>query len=804
VSLVECPVRYDRGALRTLRSRPTGPTRSLGLALLTLASGLSCGRDSGERTLPVDLFRRLEGAPAILLSVDDPQLGRAASEARDRLVEAGWSMRLATGADDEHDLPRIRVGGFDAEWAQSLAELLGWTVADRQLSLLGRQFRLKESLLVATVPDPQRAGLPLTVVLGSRPEALAFGLGRVLPGWRASARVWEAGDIKLEVALAPSGRPRLDQVTDLDPPWNAQSRRYRDVSDDQTAIKGRAAPGVPTERAREIVASLGRVHGRVGEWTAGSTTRLPLTRVVFEPTVDRLSGYPVANSVAFGEFWPGRVLALATDALPDDSGAAAARLWLTGAWGAPAHTWIAEGSAYERADHYWGRELEAWGAHLLAGELVPSVATLVKPELARDCSVHQRAPLRALLVRHLVEAEGLEHVKSLWLGDTDLALSPELEASFLAFLEQRLARALPDAAQVAARRVVPRMRGAAFTNTLDPQTRAGAGWGSSVARESLRQLARLGANAISLPCFYAEYSDGGDGRPFASANAAGALDGDAAVALAVAHARQEKLRVMLMPEYLARPSGTWRADLKHLRPEIWSDFFDRYERCVTHYGLLAELLDVDVLSVGAGMLSATRRAIAADAEIPLDDAGEPTLAAQNDAIKGEGWTQVIRTARAAYGGALTYSARWPAQVPNIDFWDQLDYVGATLYPALDLPLDPSSDTSLQRQLTTQVWLVRRAANELKLPAIVTEIGFRSTARALNGEMDAGGALDQARQGELLDWLGQGLSGLASSDRAPHGLFLWEWSCDSSVGGAYARGYSPRGKAAEASLGALFE
>jgi len=784
-----------------------GSIRRLGLVLLALGVGSSCGRDSGERTLPVDLFRRLESAPAILLSVDDPQLAQAASGARDRLVENGWKVRLATGGADEGDLPRVRAGGFDAEWAQDVAELLGWTIAERQLSFVGRQFRLKETLLIATLPDPERVGLPLTVILASKPSVLAFGLERVLPGWRGSARVWEAGDIRLELPLAPSGRPRLDRIQDLAPPWRAQIRRYLDVSDEDQQIKGLAAPGVPPERARGTVAGMAAVRARVGEWTASQATGLPLTRLVLEPTVDRLSGYPIGNQLSFGELWPGRVLALAADGLPDETGAAAARLWLTAAWGPPAHTWIAEGAAYERADRYWGRELEAWGAHLLAADLVPSLETLVQPELAHESSIHQRAPARALLVRHLSEVHGAAHLHRLWSGEIELASSSELEASFRAFLEQRLVPTAPDPERAVARRAVPRMRGAVFTNTFDPKTRASVGWGTAVAGSSLAQLARLGADAISLPCFYAEGPDGGDGRPFALANAGGALDGDAAVAMVVAQARKEQFSVMLVPEYLARPAGTWRGDLKHLRPEVWRDFFDRYDRCVTHYALLAELLDVDVLSIGSEMQQATRRTIVEDGERAATggtNPDEPTLAVRNDALKGERWAATIRATRAAFGGALTYSARWPGQVPNIDFWDQLDGVGATLFPALELPGQLASDPSLQRQITTQVWLVQRLANELMKPAIITEIGFRSTDRARLGEIDGGGSLDQAGQAELIGLLAQSLDGLAANDRAPQGLFLYEWSSDTSIGEADARGYSPRGKAAEASLGALFE
>ena len=788
---------------------------SIVLLLSVLAASAGCGREPGDRTLPVDLFRRLEAAPAIRLVVDDPELSRSASAARDRLTAEGWRIEGALGPDGDalrapEVAPRIRVGSFDAEWAAPVAATLGTRFDGNRFELAGRKFRTEDSLLIVTLPDPQHAGLPLTVVLAARSPARAFGLARVVPGWRASAFVWSSGDLRLELPLDPRGRPRLDLAVDVDPAWRSQGQSYRQLPDEAARIHARLGSGVSIEHARTVVANLAGVRARTRELAPPSLASPRVTRVILEPSVDRLTGYPITDALAFADPWSARVLALTGERLPDASAAAAAGLWLEEGWGAPARAWVAEGAALERADRYWGRELDAWVAHLFSAGISPTVATLVSPLRARELSVHVRAPARAMLVRHLLETRGPDVLGQLWRGERDLDPSAELEESFRAFLAQ-CAVAHPRGARRPSGTDVPALRGAAFATASSPRERARSGWGTAASQRSLRELREAGANAIALTGFFADRPEGGDGRPVAFAPAVGALEGDAAVATVVSQARGQDLAVLLEFEFLTGTSGTWSGDLKRLGDDAWRAFFERYERAVVHYALLAELLAVDVASVGGGMARAASTArVPAVTGVPPAAGGapeDPPAEPGSAAVKREAWTRVIAQARALYTGLLTYSAGWP-QAQRVEFWGDLDAIGLRI--ATDLRTTAGAenatgdaDADAPRTAGGELWPAERFARGLGRPLLVTSIGFRSTSRARAAVVDAGGDVDPHVQAELVSELATALTNLERSERAPRGLFLWKWMSDPDAGGSADRSYSPQGKKTMSVLGELF-
>ena len=800
----------------TCRGRDTFIWRSgfASLALvLSLAPIFGCGgnADSG-RGEPIDLFRQLEQARAIALRVDDPELTASANAACDRLAELGWALELADADQPAPRVPSIRVGTFDALWATGILERLGLSMAEEEVHLVGRNFRAAETLLIATLPDPERPSKPLTVVLASKPTALAFGLERVVPGWRASAFVWLAGDLRLELGLDASGRPRRDRVRDVDPPWRTATRSYRPMHSEEARLEVRVARDVAEDHAAGIVAALTKLRGRVQEWAPPKGKKTRSTRLVLDSTVDRLVGYPVTDAFAFADAWPGRVVALTGPGIPDASGAAAARLWLTERWGAPARTWIGEGAAIERADRYWDRALEEWAARLLRAGTFATIGQLVEPDRAYELSPHERAPARALLVRHLFEERGLETLSALWRGSEALVVSPELEDSFARFVKQAAAGLEGPAPDHS----IPRLRGAAFANELDPSARLRRGWGTAPARESLEGLQASGASAVSLCGTYVDRGDRGDGRPFLSVPASGALDGDVALALTVAEAHRLGLAVALEFEFLARPSGTWAGDLKHLTGTAWQAFFERYGRALRHYALLAELLEVELFCVGSGLAKAVATepplaATSADKAGANDPAGaapavvgESPRAAEIRDAKREAWGRLIADARALYRGPLTLSTPFN-NLHRVGLWGQLDAVGVVLESDLRLSAAEADEAGRDsRNSGADLWPAERFARTVDRPAIISRIGFRSTERAESGTVDSGGLLDLHRQAELYQELATTLRLLEKTERAPHGAFVWKWSSDPDAGGTRDRGYSPQGKPAAQVLDELFE
>jgi hypothetical protein len=120
----------------------------------------------------------------------------------------------------------------------------------------------------------------------------------------------------------------------------------------------------------------------------------------------------------------------------------------------------------------------------------------------------------------------------------------------------------------------------------------------------------------------------------------------------IKHAKDRKLRVILMPIVLLdspRKDNEWRGTIA---PLDWEEWFNSYRDMITHFAYIAEDNHVDVLVVGSELVS--------------------TQGKLNQ------WTRTIDAVRKAYKGQLTYSSNWDnyTQVP---FWNQLDLISMNSY-----------------------------------------------------------------------------------------------------------------------------
>ncbi len=291
------------------------------------------------------------------------------------------------------------------------------------------------------------------------------------------------------------------------------------------------------------------------------------------------------------------------------------------------------------------------------------------------------------------------------------------------------------------------------------------GYLSSESDRALADLHELGVNAVSLtPFTYMRDPK----RPSALRFSQGAgEENDEGVVHAARTAHRLGMVVMLKPHIWIH--GTWPGEIEMRDPSGWEVFFDEYFRWIRHYAILAEIHGVESLCVGVEMSRATL-------------------------TQAPRWRELIDRVRKIYGGRILYAANWGEEFEGISFWDALDAVGIDCY----YPLSDSStvgDDGLRRAAAGVLDRIEAVSRRVGKPAVITEIGFTSTPACWIDPHTTRGdpGIDLGAQARCYEAY---LSELLNRDRIV-GVYWWKWPSSLDRGGPDDRGFTPRGKPAEA-------
>jgi hypothetical protein len=166
------------------------------------------------------------------------------------------------------------------------------------------------------------------------------------------------------------------------------------------------------------------------------------------------------------------------------------------------------------------------------------------------------------------------------------------------------------------------------------------------------------------------------------------------------------------------------------------------------------------------------------------------------------WEPLVARVRAHYRGELVYSANWD-HFADVALWSLVDRIGVCAYfplvPMRGLPL-PSVESVRDNWRLHQAKLAALSAREHR-PVLLTELGYRSQPDALAEPWDeAAHAPADARALEA-QRIGYAAFAAAFSPPPPWlgGFYVWNWY---GWGGASSRGYTPRGKPAQAAVESL--
>ncbi|MCX7786016.1 MAG: hypothetical protein N2201_07360 [candidate division WOR-3 bacterium] len=251
---------------------------------------------------------------------------------------------------------------------------------------------------------------------------------------------------------------------------------------------------------------------------------------------------------------------------------------------------------------------------------------------------------------------------------------------------------------------------------------------------SLLALKELGTTNIAItPAWYQLTISSNDIYPTSK------TPSDSAVRKIILLADSIGFEIMLKP-HIDLEDNSFRGDI---RPTNFPQWFSSYLNFILHYAKLAQEFSVPEFCIGAELKKISTR---------------------------PEWRSLIDTLRRIYNGKLTYAANWD-EYPNVNFWQDLDYIGINGY----FPLAENREATIEEYLENfQLWLnqIDNFYSKVKKNIIITEIGFRSIKGSGVRPYDwqTQGVMDENSQANAYETI------LTTLQRKSWlwGIYFWKW------------------------------
>ncbi len=781
------PLLRTRSA-RRVRTSPARPDRvpscARALALLVPLSVTGCdGRQPVDGGGAAALARNLARARVVEVHVEDESavepLRRLAARERAR---TGRDVRVLVRDPGDPDAVRIVVGTPRSGVASTLAvragvdffghEPTGFRVGDLAHESI-------EDAVRATLEDPERPGLPVTVWIGNDLALLVPQIEDLAPRARPWITTWRLGDPALTGPLAPRGGLVAGETLRVGVARLAL-RGSGGSTVEAEGLKVEVAGGIAPQAASAAIAAAVRARQNALAWADAPAE--PVDLRLLAAVEDLRLGGEGSSLGRWNRSRPAAEMLVAGGVT--DGGAAVARASLRSALGPAVVPWLEEGASISASGSWWGRAMEAWLARLSLAEALPSAAQCVDTRWDGVISPHVLGPVRSALFDYLLVSRGADHVRAVWNGTAALDVDPEFEENFAAILRLRAGDRAQDVEEDAARRHdelsnAPPSGGIGLVETgPDPRV----GYGSRRSLQALEQIRKRGAHGVAITAAFLDAS-GPDG-PMPAWAPLGPVEGDVALFATSTAAHQLGLSVALQPSLLASASGSYAGSWTRTGEAEWAAFFERQARAIQHAGLLANLAGADWLTVSSGL-----RAVSSE----TDDGrrAKPGEAAW----KQEGWRRVIGAARGAFAGLLTYGAIDVEEARKCGFWQELDAIGYELHPRVEAG-SPNPRYEIEQRMRLALGALAELSEQHRRPIVLTSTSF---APFLEGASTAVG------RGE---WTVAQLviltAALESGPCAVQGVWLWRASTDPSDAGFNSRDPLLSSQPVESALGPFFQ
>ncbi|ATX80248.1 hypothetical protein Ga0123461_1835 [Mariprofundus aestuarium] len=286
-------------------------------------------------------------------------------------------------------------------------------------------------------------------------------------------------------------------------------------------------------------------------------------------------------------------------------------------------------------------------------------------------------------------------------------------------------------------------------------------WNSPGARRSLIKMGAVGANSVALIPFMQQ-----SGPNATDVRAANNVT-DVQLIKAIETAHQLGLKVVVKPQILVR--GSWAGGIffsNHDQMELW---FKNYSAQLIRYARLSQNLGVEAFVIGTELSQLAK-------DLP--------------------WPELITQLRREFRGVLTYAAHNVEGVERFPYWQQLDVIGISSYPALG---DMGEYDEMLAHIELNLYKLSQAVkNHRGKPVWLLEVGMPS-AEGSSSQPWEWKSLDKNRHrpdmtmqtAAVAAWL-NAIKRLKFVD----GVFFWSWYSDPYAGGESDIDYTVQNKPAE--------
>ena len=170
-------------------------------------------------------------------------------------------------------------------------------------------------------------------------------------------------------------------------------------------------------------------------------------------------------------------------------------------------------------------------------------------------------------------------------------------------------------------------------------------------------------------------------------------------------AREAGFKVFFKPHlWIHDPAPSkWRSDVFPASETDWISWQESYREFILRYAKVAEAAHAEMYCIGVEL---TRLALE----------------------KPEFWRSLIADVRSVYTGKLTYAANWHQEYEQIDFWNELDYIGVQAYFPLTEQACPTTQ-EIAAGWVPHLIKLEEIHDRFNRQIVFTEMGYRSSASA---------------------------------------------------------------------------
>ncbi len=355
------------------------------------------------------------------------------------------------------------------------------------------------------------------------------------------------------------------------------------------------------------------------------------------------------------------------------------------------NTFISEGMAAYFSDNWRDVDKYEIASRIIKSGLFPRLTELMNNNYLTYESDFSYRPLGALFTEFIIQNYGYEFLKEIYSNGIPGRRFPAIESKWNKYIKifannykiNRKAKIqLPDF-----------LRGFCFAHE---GYQIHNGYLSEEAVRSLRRLKDIGTNSISITPFTGMRNPTVPNR-LRIWRSAGS-ENDESIIFISNEAKKLGMITLLKPHIYIHKS--WPGAIKFSSKEEWNKFFQFYSQWIKHYALIAQIYNIPVFVIG-------------------NELSESSL---NYPDK---WRELISSIRKIYDGYITYGANWGKETENIQFWNDLDFIGVSeYYPLSDKDYLDKKD--LKNGIKEVMDKLDKISKKFNRDIIFTEIGFRSS------------------------------------------------------------------------------